>query len=117
MKKPNENPFGRLTLKSYFQQFAISCTFPALAPVTFRQGYQQPTLSLPLMAFTALSALFYPSSRFAYDSLCGFVSGQSKISGSIVSEFLFRLFTVTLCFLLAKLVAPIGFIFLNSFNN
>jgi len=98
MKKPNENPFGRLTLESYFQQFAISCTFPALAPVTFRQGYQQPTLSLPLMAFTALSALFYPSSRFAYDSLCGFVSGQSKISTSIVFVFLFRLFAVTLRF-------------------
>ena len=57
MKNPIENPFGRLMLESYFQQFAISCTFPALAPVTFRQGYQQPTLSLPLMAFTALSAL------------------------------------------------------------
>ena len=60
MKDPNENPIGRLMLKSYFQQFAISCTFPALAPITFRQGYQQPTLSLPLMAFTALSALFTP---------------------------------------------------------
>ncbi|MDB9797729.1 hypothetical protein OAB85_03610 [Pseudomonadales bacterium] len=103
MKKPNENPFGRLTLESYFQQFAISCTFPALAPVTFRQGYQQPTLSLPLMAFTALSALFYPSSRFAYDSLCGFVSGQSKISGSIVFEFYVQTFHCDIMFFARKI--------------
>ena len=59
----------------------------------------------------------YPYSRFVYESIASFIIGENKITMPFVTAISLKWATMTLCFLLSPIIAPIGLISIFIYHS
>lgn len=62
--------------------------------------------------FAIICALLYPYSRFVYESVVGFIMGDNVFFTSAVLMLLIKYLTMSLCWVFAIFIAPIGLAYL-----
>lgn len=69
-------------------------------------------MPIGMLFFTIASTLLYPYSRFVYESIIGFVMGENVFFVNAILMLITKFFTMTMCWVFAIFVAPIGFAYL-----
>jgi hypothetical protein len=64
-----------------------------------------------------INTLLYPYSRFVYEGLMDFLIGNNEFTISGIIFLFFKLITITLCWIFAIIIAPIGLLFLYYYNS
>lgn len=105
---------GGLTPSYYFRQLAFGLLVSLFFILIFKQSAELP---FAMYLFLIVSTLLYPYSRFVYESVVDFITGNNVF---IVNAFVLlftKAVTMSLCFTFAIFIAPIGLIYLYIRNN
>ena len=65
-----------------------------------------------LWAFAVICTLLYPYSRYVYESVVGFIMGENVFFTSAIFMMLIKYLTMSLCWVFAIFIAPIGLAYL-----
>lgn len=102
--------FGGLSKPYYFRQFFFGLLFVAF----FMFMASKSTHGVPIGAalLMAINALLYPYSRFVYESVVGFIMGNNVFYANAFLMLFVKLITMSVCFMFAVFIAPIGLAYL-----
>jgi hypothetical protein len=115
-----QKTFGGLTRQYYTRQLFFSClmlTFFAWFLFHAGQASQQPVKALIFGGYCIVNALLYPYSRFVYESIVHFITGNNVFYGSAPVMLMTKAFTMMMCWCLAIFIAPIGLGYLYLRNR
>lgn len=102
--------FGGLSTGYYVRQLVFGA---GLGTVVLWIGYPSfNDISVATLMFFAVSTLLYPYSRFVYESVADFIVGDNVIFLPTIIALPFKLMTMSLCFVGAILMAPLGLAYL-----
>lgn len=101
---------GALALPYYLRHFAFGLLFPLFAYVM--AGLSPQPMHYGMVLMFALNTVLYPYSRFVYEGVMAFILGDNLIVAGLVAMLLVKLLTMTLCWLFAIFVAPVGLLYL-----
>ncbi|MCT4715745.1 hypothetical protein MUA01_12295 [Enterobacteriaceae bacterium H18W14] len=65
-----------------------------------------------MMAFSGISVLLYPYSRFLYEKIISYVVADNKLYFPVVVFIVVKLITMCLCWFFSFLIAPVGLAYL-----
>jgi len=100
---------GGLSRAYYFRQFVFGMALFALMLVLGSKfGEDWGAIPLSVLMVFAVYTVLYPYSRFVYDSVVGFVMGNTVIVMPLPVLLLVKFFGMLLCFMLAPIIAPVG---------
>ena len=95
-----------------------------ISPLTlalFILPFSAPTVQIDLviMSFVFFGTLWilYPYSRFAYESLFRYITGDKIFIASSSLSIIAKIVTMFLCYILSIVIAPIGLVILYYANN
>lgn len=109
--------FGGLPPGYYIRQFLFGLLFPAVLFLSSTRGKAVLALPVHLQAILALDTLLYPYARFVYESVAGYIVGDTVV---VIPAFLYgavKLFTMLLCWGFAFFIAPVGLVWLYFRNG
>ncbi|MGO5000239.1 hypothetical protein [Oceanisphaera sp. W20_SRM_FM3] len=101
---------GGLSKAYYARQFAFGLIFPAM--IILMESNTETGVSAGTIAFTVISSLLYPYSRFVYESIIDFVMGNNVFFVNAIMMLLVKLITMMVCWVFAIFIAPIGLLYL-----
>ncbi|CAG4920881.1 hypothetical protein [Paraburkholderia gardini] len=104
--------FGSLPPRYYVRQFLFSLFFPGFLLLASTHGKGLLSLPLHLQVIIALNTLLYPYSRFVYESVIGYIVGDTVLVFPAILYGTAKLFTMLFCWAFAIYVASIGLIWL-----
>lgn len=107
--------FGGLSAAYYVRQFLFGLIFPAVIILMATQGTRPLTWSM--IAFMAINSLLYPYARFVYESIVGFIMGESVFFVNVLLILSITFITMMLCWLLAIFIAPLGLLYLYFYHS
>ncbi|CAE6859087.1 hypothetical protein R75461_07888 [Paraburkholderia nemoris] len=102
------NTFGGLSRAYYIRQCLFGLIFPAMLVLAFTQSPQHASMPAALAFPLVVNTLLYPYSRFVYESIVRYVTGNHLF---VVNAFLLlfvKLVTMALCWSMALFLAPVG---------
>jgi len=105
-----QKTLGGLSMQYYFRQFFFGLAIAAFIFFMSTQGGR--SMSVGMLFFTVVSTLLYPYSRFVYESVIGFVMGESVFFVNAIFMLFTKFITMAMCWVFAIFVAPIGFAYL-----
>lgn len=105
-----QKTFGGLSPQYYFRHLFFGFLIFAVFAFTMTRGPHP----APLVAwFVGLVFTFlYPYSRYVYESVVGFILGDSIVVMNFFFMLITKIFTMMMCWLFAIFVAPIGLAYL-----
>jgi hypothetical protein len=101
---------GGLSPQYYFRQFFFGLVVAAFVFFMTTQGGR--SMPLEVLLFTIVSTLLYPYSRFVYESIVGFIMGDNVFFVNAILMLISKFVTMTMCWLFALFIAPIGLAYL-----
>lgn len=105
---------GGLSAQYYFRQFFFGLLFGGF--VYFTATRNQP-IALPMIFIITVNTLFYPYSRFVYERIVDFITGDTVFFSSVLFMAFVTFFTVMLCWCFAVFIAPVGLIYLYFYHS
>ena len=108
--------FGGLTKEYYFRQFLFGLLFPLFFYFVATSSPEQKDTSITLILLFLINTLLYPYSRFVYEKIIGFILGENRFFVNGLIMIFVKVFTMSLCWIFAIFVAPIGLIYLYISN-
>ena len=105
-----QKTFGGLTKQYYFRQLFFGALFAAIIVFMTSRGNHPPMYWL--WAFAVICTLLYPYSRYVYESVVGFIMGENVFFTSAIFMMLIKYLTMSLCWVFAIFIAPIGLAYL-----
>lgn len=115
---------GGLSREYYWRHFLIALAFIVLPILAALYIYDMKELQFsydPRMIFitvlVVLMLLIYPYSRFVYDSLAGFIMGDSVYLINPLLLFFWRFFVFIICMQFSFVLAPVGMIYLYFYHT
>jgi len=113
-----EKTLGGLTLGAYIRHIILISPIIAFEIfILFGSGMGYSIGSFFMVIYMLLSTLLYPYARFAYESVVGYIMGDTIIIESFLAMLLTKIFTMLLCWLFAIFIAPIGLLCLYYYNT
>jgi hypothetical protein len=104
--------FGGLPPGYYVRQFLFGLFFPVFLLLASTHGKGLLALSVHLQVTLALDTLLYPYSRFAYESVIGYIAGDTALVFPAILFGAVKLFTMLFCWAFAIFIAPVGLVWL-----
>lgn len=104
--------FGGLSRQYYIRQFVFGLIFPVLVVFALSHASNPHPLAFGAYALFAVNTLLYPYSRFVYESIVGYILGQNVFYVNAFLMLFVKVMTMTLCWSLAMLIAPVGLLYL-----
>ena len=102
--------FGGLSRQYYFRQFFFGLIFPCMMIfAAVNSGHSIPVSGL---SFAIVSTIFYPYSRFVYESVVGFIMGNNVFFVNAFFMLFVKFMTMALCWTMAIVIAPLGLAYL-----
>jgi hypothetical protein len=105
-----QKTFGGLTKQYYFRQLFFGAIFSAIIIFMTSRGNLPPMYGV--WAFAIVCTLLYPYSRYVYESVVGFIMGENVFFTSAIFMMLIKYLTMSLCWVFAIFIAPIGLAYL-----
>lgn len=102
--------FGGLTTRYYIRQFLFG--FAVTAFVTFMSFKSPHPAQFGVVALIVVNTFLYPYSRFAYESVVGFIMGSNLFFLNAFVMLFVKGLTILLCWVFAVFIAPIGLLYL-----
>jgi hypothetical protein len=102
--------FGGLSKPYYFRQFFFGLLFLAL--ITFMSSRSPQGLRFDVVLLLAINTLLYPCSRFVYESIVGFITGDNLFLVNAFLMMFVKLMTMAICWAGAIFIAPVGLAYL-----
>lgn len=101
---------GGLTRAYYLRQLFFGLLFfAAFAALTMKSIHTTP---VGTWVFMGINVLLYPYSRFVYESVVDFFTGNNLFVFNAVLLLTVKLITMLMCFLFAIFIAPLGLAYL-----
>lgn len=100
-----QKTFGGVTRAFYWRQFIFGLIF--FMAIVFANK-----LPFWVILFSLVCLFLYPYSRFVYHSITDFLLGNNTIFVPFIILFPVKLLTMTLCYVWAPFIAPIGLVYL-----
>ena len=102
--------FGGLSPRYYFRQIFFGLMVAAFIFFMSTKGGR--SMPLGMVFFTVVSTLLYPYSRFAYESIIGFIMGENVFFVNAIFMLITKFMTMVICWVLALFIAPMGLAYL-----
>jgi hypothetical protein len=102
--------FGGLSKPYYFRQLFFGLLF--LAFIMFMLVRSAQSVSSGMVLMVAINTLLYPYARFVYESIAGFIMGNTIFFVNAFLMMFVKLMTMTLCWSGAIFIAPVGLAYL-----
>ena len=107
--------FKGLTSEYFLRQLFFGALIAGLLIYMDFQGRGE--VNYGLIAMAVINTILYPYSRFAYESIIEFLLGNNMFIHNILVFFIWKFFTMTLCWGLAVFIAPIGLLFIYIYKK
>lgn len=107
--------FGGLSKAYYFRQFIFGLIFPIILLMIINNSATKIHFSFFLMLI--INTLFYPYSRFVYESIVDFILGKNVFLVNAIFMLFVKIFTMVCCWSLALFMAPLGLIYLYYLHS
>lgn len=107
--------FGGLSLRYYVRQLLLGLFFPVF--FALKHGAMLLALPVHLQVVLVFNTLLYSYSRFVYESVTGYVIGDTVITFPFLVFAILTVFTMIFCWCFAILVAPVGLAWLYFRNG
>ncbi len=111
-----QRTFGGLSKQYYVRQFLFGLIFPAVFFFIFSQG-ESTGMPTNLIFFCIINTVLYPYSRFVYESVIGYILGDTVLFGSIFVVVIMKYVTMAICWSAAIFIAPIGLLYLYFYHT
>lgn len=115
---------GGLSREYYWRHFLIAAALVVLPILTMfymvgakELGFSYQPQMIVVVVLVVLMLLVYPYSRFVYDSLAGFLMGDSVYLINPVLLLFWRLFVFFICMQFSFVLAPAGMIYLYYYHT
>lgn len=105
-----QKTFGGLSPRYYFRQFFFGLFLAAF--IFFILTRNERSMPISMLLFIVLNTLLYPYSRFVYESIVSFIMGENVLFVNAIPMLFFKIWTMSMCWALAILLAPIGLTYL-----
>lgn len=109
--------FGGLPPGYYVRQLLFGLFFPVFLFLSSTHGKAVLALPLHLQVILALDTLLYPYSRFVYESVTGYIVGNTVLVFPAILYGSVKLLTMLFCWGFAFFVAPVGLVWLYYRNG
>ena len=107
--------FGGLSSSYYIRQLIFGCLLAAI-PLSLTLNSEK-SVTVGFIVFTIVSTFLYPYSRFVYEEVMRFITGDNVFVVSAVALLVAKAITMILCFSFAIFVAPIGLMYLYFYHR
>lgn len=107
--------FGGLSKKYYIRQFLFGLLFPVgiyFVMMGVKSSKNGGELPASFIVYLVINQFLYPYSRFVYESVVGYVMGDNVFFVNAVSLIFIKYLSMSLCYMFAIFLAPIGLIYL-----
>jgi len=105
--------FGGLSKPYYFRHFVFGLLIVLLLYFTTPSG----AISFSLAVLFTINVFLYPYSRFVYESIVDFITGDNWFILPAVLMLAVKFITMILCFFFAIFIAPIGLAYLYYYHS
>ncbi|MGK0270652.1 MAG: hypothetical protein ACI88H_001299 [Cocleimonas sp.] len=106
MKNFFANTFGGLKASYLIRQYIFGiCLALLFANIKMQNGQE---LSLSIAAVLIINTVFYPYSRFVYESIVEFILGENTFYVNGLVMLFVKVITMLFCWVAAIFIAPIG---------
>lgn len=102
--------FGVLNISDYFRHFICSIVVTGMFYYIIERSPNGFTLNTEILLM--LNLLLYPYCRFLYHKAMAVFVGEHHLKGNVITTQFTSIITVTICWLLSSLIAPIGLSYL-----
>ncbi|MRD47533.1 hypothetical protein GHT07_09605 [Caenimonas koreensis DSM 17982] len=107
--------FCGLSAACYFRHLFFGCLFPAFIYLSTKDRIYP--LPWNAWAMVALNTLLYPYSRFVYEGIAEFFLGRNLFFMNGWIFLTLKVITMTVCWVLAMGIAPIGLAYLYFYHS
>ena len=110
--------FGGLSREYYFRQFVFGLIFPVL--LFFAESGSDSPRNFDIINHLFLyivNPLLYPYARFVYESIAGFIMGETIIFGNAIFMLGWKFITMLICWMAAFFIAPVGLAYLFYYHH
>lgn len=112
-----QKTFGGLEPRYYYRHlfFGLLMAIFSMVVTYSNTPMSKPGAVIALVFFTvivSLNTFLYPYARFVYESVVGFIVGDTMIFGNLFFMLAIKVATMILCWGLAIFIAPLGLIYL-----
>lgn len=114
MKKLFFKTFGGLSLSYYLRHFVFGALIFAYYAYLLTNAEN---IQYSIIIFFAISTVLYPYSRFVYESVIGFIMGDTEFQVPILVYIFSKLITMVLCWSLALFITPFGLLYLYFYHT
>jgi hypothetical protein len=106
---------GGLSFRYYFRQLFFGFVIAVLS--IFMQNQTGRPLPVFVWVFFIINTFLYPYSRFVYERIIGFILGENVFYVNTIVMLVVKYITMSLCWGLALLIAPIGLVWLYFYHT
>ncbi|MFT2112461.1 hypothetical protein [Marinomonas sp. 2405UD68-3] len=111
-----QKTLGGLSKEYYVRQFLFGLIFPAILYFISSQGTAD-GMPASLILLCIVNAFLYPYSRFVYESVVGYILGDTVLFGSIFVVAITKYITMSICWAAAIFIAPVGLVYLYFYHT
>lgn len=104
--------FGGLSTSYYLRHLFFGLAFPIFILLMLSQSQGSHPLHVPALLMMVVNTLLYPYSRYVYESVVNFILGENVFFVNVLLMLGVKLATMTVCWVFAIFVAPIGLAYL-----
>lgn len=118
MKSIIGKTLGGLSMQYYMRQLFFGSMILAFTYFIATQKITEISLQdhLPIASLFVLNTFLYPYSRFAYESIMGFIMGETIFISSLITV-VFKLITMYVCWQFSIFIAPVGLAYLYYLHS
>jgi len=118
MRSIIEKTLGGLSMHYYMRQLFFGSMILALTYFIAIQKTPELNIQdhLPIASLFVLNTFLYPYSRFVYESIMGFIMGDTMYISSFIT-LLLKLITMYVCWQLSIFIAPVGLAYLYYLHS
>ncbi len=115
MHKIVSKTLGGLSPQYYFRHFIFGLLFAGFFAWTLTQSKNP--IEVGAIAFGVINTIFYPYSRFVYESIMDFIMGDNTFFLNALLMLVVKFFTMFLCWSFAIFIAPLGLAYLYYYHS
>jgi len=107
--------FKGLNTSYYIRQIVFGVFTGLVFLFLMSAGFKNITFGF--IIFAVINTLLYPYSRFAYESIANFIFGNNVFFVNAFWLLMVKFITMSMCWIGAIIIAPIGLAYLYFYNN
>ena len=110
-----ERTFGGLSMPYFIRHLIFGLAISAF--VVFMSARNSSGISFVLLFISIISAALYPYSRFVYESIINFITGENVFLVNAFLMLFVKIMTMVMCWAFAIFIAPIGLAYLYFYHT